>query len=135
MNMWECDKCHRVFKNKNQPHSCKSIPLAQHFKNKEKAKKIYDQLLAETNEKIGKVKEISLPCCIHFFGKYDFLAALPKKDSLEVRIALDRILKNPRLKVAVPVSAKMYKNCFEINSEKDLDSEFMGWVKESYNSN
>ena len=81
---------------------------------------------------IGKVKIISIPCCVHLFGKYDFLAALPKKDSLEIRFVLNRELGSPRLKQSVPMSTNVFKNCFEITSEKEVDNEFIGWLEESY---
>jgi len=89
--MWTCGKCKRIFQKENQSHSCQSIPLEQHFKNKKKAREIFDYLVKRVNKEIGEVKLISLPCCIHLFGSYDFLAALPKKDRLEIRLSLKRI--------------------------------------------
>lgn len=130
--MWTCPKCGRIFEKKNQPHSCKTIPLQMHFKNKEMANDLFDFLVKKTNEKIGKCKIISLPCCIHLFGKYDFLAALPKKDRLEIRFSLDRKLDSHRLKQCVPFSLKNFKNCIDIISVSEVDSELLGWIKESY---
>lgn len=130
--MWTCTQCGRIFKSVNQPHSCKKIPLEQHFEHKEKAKELFDYLMAQIESKIGKCKIISIPCCVHLFGKYDFLAALPQKDKLEIRIALDRKINSPRLKVSVPMSLKVFKNCFDIYSKKEIDKEFLGWLKESY---
>ncbi len=130
--MWTCSKCERIFKSKNQPHSCKKIPLGKHFEGKEKAKELFDFLVAQINSKIGKCKIISIPCCVHLFGAYDFLAALPKKDRLEVRIALNRKVDSSRLKISVPLSSKSFKNCFDISSKKEIDKELIGWIKESY---
>jgi hypothetical protein len=130
--MWTCSRCERIFETTNQPHSCKRVPIVAHFKNKDKAKELFDYLVEQVNNKIGKCKVISIPCCIHLFGKYDFLAALPKKDGLEVRFALDRKLDSPRLKICVPMSAKVFKNCFDISSKEELDIEFIGWLKQSY---
>jgi len=130
--MWTCSKCGRIFEKENQPHSCKKIPLEKHFIGKKKAKELFDYLVEKINNNIGKCKIISIPCCIHLFGKYDFLAALPKKDRLEVRFALDRKLNSPKLKICVPMSEKIFKNCFEISLEKEIDDEFIVWLKESY---
>jgi len=130
--MWTCKKCGRIFKKAKQPHSCRKVPLEQHFKNKDKAKELFDHLVKRIEKEIGKVKIISIPCCVHLFGKYDFLAALPKKDRLEIRSALDRELKTPRLKTSVPMSSKVFKNCFDICLKKEIDDEFVGWLKESY---
>ena len=130
--MWTCQKCKRIFSKARQPHSCHSIPLEQHFKNKEKAKKLFKYLIEQVNNKVGKCKIISIPCCIHLFGKYDFLAILPKKNGLEIRFVLDKELNSLRLKQSVPMSKNVFKNCFEINSEEELDSKFIEWLKESY---
>lgn len=131
--MWTCPKCKRIFKKAKQPHSCKKVPLLTHFAGKEKAKEIFDYLVEQINNHIGKSRIISIPCCIHLFGKYDFLAALPKKDGLEIRFALGRKLISPRLKTCVPMSAKVFKNCFAISSKEQLDDKFLNWLKQSYN--
>lgn len=131
--MWTCGKCGRIFKSKNQPHSCKRIPLEKHFEGKELTKELFDHLLEKIDKEVGKVKIISIPCCVHLFGTYDFLAALPKKDKLEIRFALDREIKSKRLKTCVPLSKSTFKNCFDISGSKEIDSELVGWIRESYN--
>lgn len=130
--MWTCPKCGRIFKSINKPHSCKKVPLEKHFKGREKARELFDVLIEKINGNVGKTKIISIPCCIHLYGKYDFLAALPKKDRLEIRFALDRKLNSSRLKVCVSMSAKVFKNCFDIYSKEEIDKEFIGWLKQSY---
>ncbi|MFC1647096.1 DUF5655 domain-containing protein [Patescibacteria group bacterium] len=108
------------------------MPLENHFKNKEKAKDLYDYLVKEINTNIGKCKIISIPCCVHIFGTYDFLAVLPKKDRLEIRFAFDCEIDSPRIKTSVPMSKKVYKNCLDIFSQKEIDTELMEWVNRSY---
>ncbi len=130
--MWICSKCERIFEKKNQSHSCTKYPLEKHFENREHSKEIFDYLVDKIKKDIGEIKIISLPCCIHFYGKYDFLAVLPKKNRLEVRFTLNRILDNSRLKQSVPVSSKSYKNCIDVYSTSDIDGELIDWIKESY---
>jgi hypothetical protein len=130
--MWTCPNCNRIFQKVNQPHSCKKVSIESHFKHKEKARELFNFLLQQIEKNIGECKIVSLPCCIHLFGNYDFLAVLPKNDGVEIRFALNRKLNTPRLKVSVPMSSKMFKNCFDISSRQEIDIEFMGWVKESY---
>lgn len=130
--MWVCNKCERIFEKQNQPHSCRKFPIEKHFINKEKAKNIFDQLFLKINESVGNSKTISLPCCIHLYGEYDYLAALPKKDRLEVRFALNRVLDSPELKQSVPLSSKSFKNCIDICSIEDINNELIGWIKEAY---
>jgi len=130
--MWTCSNCGREFNKTNQPHSCKKVSIESHFANKEKARELFDFLLARIEENIGRCKIISLPCCIHLFGSYDFLAALPKRDGIEIRFALNRVLNTPKLRESIPLSSKTFKNCFDVQNQQELDNEFMGWVKESY---
>jgi len=130
--MWICLKCGRIFDHKFQPHSCKKIPLEEHFGNKPRARELFDLLVKEADTKIGKCRIISLPCCIHLFGTYNFLAALPKKDRLEIRFALPRKLDSPRFRQGVPLSAKSYKNCLDISSQQEIDEELIKWLDESY---
>jgi hypothetical protein len=130
--MWTCPNCGRIFKKANQPHSCKSIPLEEHFKGKPLARSLFDNLLERINGEIGECQVISIPCCVHLCGKYDFLAALPKRDCLEVRFALDREMVHPRIHHCVPMSTKVFKICLDLFTEQDIDGELMGWLQESY---
>lgn len=130
--MWTCPNCGRIFNKTNQPHSCKSIPLEEHFKGKRLARSLFDNLLDRITGEIGECQVISIPCCVHLFGKYDFLAALPKQDRLEVRFALDREMEAPRIHHCVPMSARVFKICLDLLTEQDIDQELMGWLEESY---
>ncbi len=130
--MWTCPECGRIFSKTSQPHSCRKIAPEEHFKNKDKAKELFDVLVREIDTKIGKCRIISIPCCIHLFGSYDFLAALPKKDRLEIRFSLNRKLNTPRLKQAVPLSSKTFKNCLDLAAINEIDEELTGWLSEAY---
>jgi len=129
---WTCSTCGRIFEKANQPHSCHKVPLEQHFKNKDKAKELFDYLVKQINSKIGKCQIISIPCCVHLFGKDDFLAVLPKKDKLEIRFALDRKLDSSRLKQSVQMTAKFFKNCIDIKAREEINEELIGWLNQAY---
>jgi hypothetical protein len=130
--MWTCSVCGRIFEKAKQPHSCRKTPLELHFQNKEKARELFDYLVKQVNKKVGKCKIVSLPCCVHLFGKYDFLAVLPKRDGLEIRFALDHQLKSPRIMQRVPISSKNVKNCLQVKSKAEVDGEFIGWLSRAY---
>jgi hypothetical protein len=131
--MWICPKCQRQFKKTKQPHTCKKVTITEHFKNKKKAKKIFDYLVDRIDNNIGKCKVVSIPCCVHLCSNYDFLAVFPKKEGLEIRFLLNRKLNSPKLKIGVKMSSKVFKNVFYFNSEKEIDNEFIDWARESYN--
>jgi len=130
--MWTCLRCDRIFEKVEQIHSCQKVPLEQHFKNKEKAKELFNHLVKRIEGEIGKCQIISLPCCVHLFGNYDFLATLPKKNKLEIRFSLNRELNSPRLKQSVPVSLKYFKNCIDLLTGDEINEELLEWLNESY---
>jgi hypothetical protein len=130
--MWTCGKCGRIFKKNNQPHTCQKIVLEEHFRNKKIAKDLFNRLVTITNSKIGKCQIISLPCCIHLFGEYDFLAVLPKKDRLEIRFTLNRKIECAKLKQSVPVSKKGFKHCMDIKTIEEINIKLVKWLNESY---
>ncbi len=130
--MWKCPKCGRIFEKQGQVHSCRKKPLDEHFIHKDLAKTIFDSLVKEINQVIGTVEIISIPCCIHLFGKNDFLAALPKKDRLEIRFSMNRIIDSPRIRQSVPLSKSSYKICIDLYSTNEIDGKLIEWIKESY---
>lgn len=130
--MWTCPKCGRIFEKANQPHSCHRVPLEKHFKNKDKAKVLFDYLVGQINTNIGNCQIISIPCCVHLFGNYDFLAALPKIDRLEIRFAIYRKIENPRINQCVLMSAKVFKICLDVTAREEIDVELIRWLSEAY---
>lgn len=131
--MWTCPKCERIFERAKQQHTCATKPIEEHFVNRHEAYLLYQKLLKNIGSKVGRFKVLSIPCCIHLFANYDFMAILPKKDGvLELRFALDKKLVSKRITACVPLSFKSYKNCLLINSAKDIDSELIKWLEESY---
>ncbi len=130
--MWICNKCKRVFKRTNQQHSCKTVSIEQHFRNKELAQDLFYYLFKQINNEIGQCKTISLACCIHLFGNYDFLAILPHKDRLEIRFAYKGNIKSSRVTQSVNLSKNLIKICIDIKNKEDINSELIDWLRISY---
>lgn len=114
--MWTCPRCDRIFEKDHQPHSCQKIPLEEHFKNKQSAKELFDFLFKIINEKIGVSQIISLPCCVHLFGHYDFIAILPHKNKLELRF----------------LDSQRLKHCLDISTLNDINDELINRLSEAY---
>ena len=130
--MWTCPECGRVFARTGQQHSCKRVPLDDHFRGKGEARVLFDYVVGRIRDEIGECRVVSIPCCVHLFGRYDFLAALPKKDGLEIRIALEGVSGDPRFERIVPLSKKHFKHCLHIRQESDVDESLMGAFGRSY---
>jgi hypothetical protein len=130
--MWKCPECGRVFDKTGQSHSCRRVELDQHFKNKEAARRIFDGLVDAVRKEIGECEVVSIPCCVHLYGHYDFLAALPKRDRLEIRFALNRALANPRVKQTAGLSKTSFMNCIDLHALEEIDGDLVGWLREAY---
>ena len=130
--MWTCPECGRVFARSGQQHSCRSVPLDEHFRGRDAARLLFDALLERIRSEIGPCLPISIPCCIHLFGSYDFLAALPKRDSLEIRFALAGRSPDPRFEHIVPLSSTRNKHTLHIRSIDEIDHSLMTMIDASY---
>lgn len=130
--MWRCPKCNRTFVRTRQTHSCETVSFEEHFEHKDALRSLFDHLLNELNSHVGRCEVVSLPCCIHLCGEYDFLAVLPRKDSLETRFVLRREVKNARVKSSTRISRSLYKHRVDIAAGEDIDEEFRGWLREAY---
>ncbi len=130
--MWKCPKCKREFKNKNQVHSCTKFPLAKHFKNKEFAKELFDDLKKKVSKSIGGLKIESPPFCIHLVSNYTFGAVWPMKDRIRIDFRTDFKIKSKKIWKVIKMSANRYLYYLEIKDKKEIDKELIGWIKRAY---
>lgn len=130
--LWTCPKCRRLFEKKNQAHSCVSYPLANHFKNKIYAKKLFGYLKQQITKKIGPVKIESLPCCIHLVSAYTFGAVWALRDRIRVDFRADYKIKTHKQHKMIRLSPNRFLYYFDLKSKKDIDAELLGWMKLSY---
>lgn len=128
---WRCPKCGRTFSRTGQPHSCSTVSLESHLPGGPQ-RALFERLLAEVNSKAGECEVLSLPCCIHLVGRYDFLAVLPRKKRLEIRFVLERELANPRVQRSARISKALYKHSVDVRTAEDVDEELLGWLREAY---
>lgn len=124
---WTCPKCGRIFEKKNQVHSCTVYPLKNHFKGKEKVVvPLFRKLKTRIKKEIGQIRIISLPCCIHLFGTYDFAAVYALKDKIRIHFALDYKLDSPRIDKSSKYSASRFMYSLDIESKDEIDKELIG---------
>lgn len=133
--MWQCKKCKREFQKINQAHSCRTFPLEKHFESKKKAKKLFEFLKARIEKNIGPVKIESLPCCIHFVSTYTFGACWALKDGIRIDFRVNKEIKPKRKHQVNHMSANRYLYYFDIFDKNEIDSELLGWIKNSYRLN
>ena len=130
--MWKCPKCERDFKKKNQSHSCVTYPIEQHFKNKSYSKNLFKKLVKEIEKEVGKIKIESLPCCIHLVSSYTFSGIWLLRDKLRLDFRVDYPIDSERIIKQEKISTNRYLYYIEIQEDKDIDKELIGWIKDSY---
>jgi len=96
------------------------------------AKPLFNDLKSKIRKRIGPVKVISLPCCIHLFGLFDFAAVFPLKDKVRIHFVVNYKLNSPRIDKSAKYSANRYKYAVYIKDKKDIDKELVGWLEEAY---
>jgi hypothetical protein len=129
---WRCPKCNRAFARTGQRHSCRTVSLEQHLPQDGALRGLFDDLLQRLDGTVGPSEVVTLPCCVHLCGTYDYLAVLPRRDRLEVRFALDREVVSPRIKRSERISANSFKHSIDLGAAREIDEEFLRWVREAY---
>lgn len=130
--LWRCPRCGRAFRRVGQTHSCKTVSLEEHFPHNAASRSLFVHLVTELNSRVGSCEVISLPCCIHLFGTYDFLAVLPRKERLEIRFTLRHELESPRVKHCTQISRSSYKHSVDVEADEDIDDELLDWLNDAY---
>jgi hypothetical protein len=129
---WRCPRCDRTFARARQAHSCRTVSLEHHLRHGAVIQALFDRLVGEVERQVGRCEVVSLPCCIHLRGTYDFLAVLPKRDRLEVRFTLARRVVSPRIDRSEQTSRTGHKHRLHLASQEDIDAELLGWIAEAY---
>jgi hypothetical protein len=129
---WRCPDCDRTFARRNQPHSCRRVPIEAHVAPDGTSRRLFEALLAAVATHVGPCEVLSLPCCIHLTATDDFLAVLPKRDRLEIRFTVHRRIPGPRISARAQTGRDTYKHRVDISAVEDLDPELLGWLREAY---
>ena len=132
--MWKCPKCGRKFARKDQPHSCRTWPIDNHFKNKEEvARPLFNEFKARVKKNVGQFKIRSLHCCIHLVSDFSFVAVFPMKDKIRLHFSLDYKLESQRIGKRSQFSKNRYMYSIDLKTAKEMDAELMKWLKQAYN--
>jgi predicted transport protein len=131
--MWNCPKCGREFKRKDQAHSCKLVSKKSLFEKRAvHLKQLYERIVKEI-KKFGKYREENLPPDVIFF-KTDstFLAVKVKKDHLTVSFFLEKAEDVPPVSKFLQVSKYRVVHRVPIDQPEDINQQLISWIKRSY---
>ena len=129
---WTCPECKRIFKHKNQWHSCVKVNIDVHFTDKStKVKKIYDKLMGKVT-KFGKIYVSPAKGSIMIKGKSTFLALKPRKDWLDIEFLSDREVNEYPIHKIFRVSKRRVAHSVRLEAPKEITMKLLRWIKQSY---
>jgi hypothetical protein len=106
--------------------------MEQPFQNSEESvTKLYESLMKRVRT-LGEVIVEPKKTSIHVKHRAAFLGVHPKKKWLDLNIVTDAPIKSGKVLKTEQVSKSRYHNMVRICSEKDINPELLGWLKQAY---
>lgn len=130
--MWECPKCQRQFKIKNQWHSCLRISPEKLFKNlPSQVTSIYNRLFEQCSL-FCQFYADATKSCVYFVSTHRFLVIKPKKNGIILEFILNRkedIF--PVIKTSDIGKGKIV-HYVKLDDPEDINDQIMGWIKDAH---
>ncbi len=131
-DLWNCPRCGRQFPKRNQWHSCTSVPIADHFKDRPaRLKEVFISLLQEV-EQCGPVRVDAVKSSINLVSRYHFAAVYVQKNSLKLEFVLDRALDDERILRTQPIGEGVFSNFVNMTRIEDIDEQLLDWLAQAY---
>lgn len=106
--------------------------VADHFRDREPVlRDIYRRVLA-TGRMFGPVEEDPKKTSIHLNRKSAFAGMATRKSALIVTVKAEADINSPRIVKHLKASARRWYLDVRLESVEDVDAEFSGWLKKSY---
>jgi len=129
---WECPKCGRRFKNKNQWHSCVTVSVDDHFEGRpERLRAIFDMLLRKVS-KLDDVRVDAVKTGINLARGSHFAMLNVRKDWINLEFVVKRELESPRFQRAFRIYEDNFGYRVRLREPGDIDDELLGWLALAY---
>ena len=96
-------------------------------------KQIYDKLLAVA-KKVGDHEVQPKKTCVHLANGSAFCGIHPRKNSIMVTLRTKAPIKSARVHKVEQVSKNRCHNDMKLHDPKEVDAEFIAWLKQSFTS-
>jgi hypothetical protein len=130
--LWKCARCGRRFANRNQSHSCSRHTLAEHLRGRNPQVIALYRRFVQMVRRCGRVSILPEKTRIAFQVRMSFAVVSFRRNKLRGHVVLARRLENPRFVRIDTISPRNHVHHFELRSPKELDREFLGFLRESY---
>jgi hypothetical protein len=133
--LWKCPRCGHRFVTHNLWHSCRRVPLAEHFRGKEPVvRELFTQFRALVRG-VGPATCYAQKTRIVFQARVRFAGAVTRKRSLEVSLWLRRRVEHRSLVRIESFGRLGSGHTFRLERAADLDAGLAALVREAYFSN
>ncbi len=131
--MWTCPNCQRIFKNRNQNHTCKLVDKENFFLDRPAHFYKMYQTIQSLLREFGVFREEAVkPDVIFFKTKSTFLALKIKKRWIDVEFFLDHLDDIPPVKKFLQTSKNRFAHLVSIDEMEDIDQQLIDWIRASY---
>ncbi len=93
--------------------------------------RVYARLLKAV-QALGRVVEERGERSVLLRSGGGFLGVHPKRDCLDLQIVTDHVIRAARITKVDPVSARRFHVHVRIASQKEVDAQLLGWLREAY---
>jgi len=129
--LWKCPNCARTFANPNQTHPCRALgTIDTHFEGRE-SRALFDAF-TDAVRACGPVDILAEKTRIAFHVRMSFAQITPRNDYLLGHFVLARRVEHARFRKIETFSPRNVVHHFRIDSLRDFDMEFRGWIAEAY---
>ncbi len=129
---WTCPDCGKSFRNRNQWHSCYTLNLEDHLRNKsEEIKNIVNDLLIEIGQ-FGPIELNPVKSVIQVKAGATFLSIKPKKDYIELEFQLGQEIDQFPIHRTIRISRNRVLHLLYIQNQEDINDQLLDWIKSSY---
>ena len=129
---WTCPDCGKTFRNRNQWHSCYTLDLEDHLRNKpEEIGRLINRLISSI-ESFGPIELNPVKSTIQVKAGATFLSIKPRKDHVELEFQLSEVIEQFPIHHHIQISGKRVLHFLYLSSPEDISDQLIQWLKASY---
>ncbi len=129
---WKCPDFGKIFRNKNQWHSCYIVNIENHLKNKNQNIQETVKFLIEKIREFGDIKLNPVKSVIKVRSGATFMSIKLKKEYIELEFQLGYEVNEFPIHRAVRISKNRVLHFLTIDSIEDVDEQLIKWLNDSF---
>lgn len=126
------DLCGRLFARRNQFHSCVSMTIDEHFRDKPAKLRDLIDLRVDILGRFGELRVDSVKSAINLGARSHFAMVYVLKNSVRLEFVLGRRVESPRITKVTQLGNESYLHHVTLENAGDIDEELLGWLREAH---